>query len=144
MLQQTRDSFPVETNWACPHPNYTSFMASDNVCGDGAGTGLCYSSKLGPIQNPPPDSSQSDGPSWEFANHPGYYENIGYGLSLTQKGSFPYINSGHPGGFNVVMCDGSVHYLKNIIRRYRLRQARHLRWQQAARGPPWQQRCRRL
>jgi len=106
---------PLETNWACPHPNYTSFMASDNVCGDGAGTGLCYSSKLGPIQNPPPDSSQSDGPSWEFASHPGYYENIGYGLSLTQKGSFPYINSGHPGGFNVVMCDGSVHYLKNII-----------------------------
>ena len=39
---------PLRTNWACPHPNYTSFMASDNVCGNGAGTGLCYSSKLGP------------------------------------------------------------------------------------------------
>ena len=50
-----------------------------------------------------------------FANHLGNYENIGYGLSLTQKGGFPYINSGHPGGFNVVMCDGSVHYLRNQI-----------------------------
>ena len=104
------------------------------------GTGLCYSSKLGPIQNAA-GSSQSDGPSWEFASHPGYYENIGYGLSLTQKGSFPYINSGHPGGFNVAMCDGSVHYLKNTIRRHRLRQARHLRGQQAAAAPPGSNRC---
>ena len=104
---------PIETNWACPHPNYTSFMASDNVCGDGAGNGMCYSSKLGPIPNA--DGSLSDGPSWDFANHSGNYENIGYGLNLTTKGSFPYINSGHPGGFNVTMCDGSVHYLKNTI-----------------------------
>ena len=104
---------PVETNWACPHPNFTSFMASDNVCGDGKGDGTCFSSMLGPIQNA--DMSQSDGPSWDFANHLGNYENIGYGLSLTQKGGFPYINSGHPGGFNVVMCDGSVHYLRNQI-----------------------------
>jgi len=104
---------PVETNWSCPHPNFTSFMASDNVCGDGLGNGQCFSSKLGPIQNA--DGSQSDGPSWDFANHPGNYENIGYGLNLTQKGSFPYINAGHPGGFNVTMCDGSVHYLKNTI-----------------------------
>jgi prepilin-type N-terminal cleavage/methylation domain-containing protein/prepilin-type processing-associated H-X9-DG protein len=102
---------PVETNWACPHPNFTSFMASDNVCGDGLGNGLCFSSKLGPIQNA--DGSQTDGPSWDFSNHLGNYENIGYGLNLTQKGGFPYINSGHPGGFNVVMCDGSVHFLRN-------------------------------
>ena len=88
-------------------------MASDNVCGDGLGNGQCFSSKLGPIQNA--DGSQSDGPSWDFANHPGNYENIGYGLNLTQKGSFPYINAGHPGGFNVTMCDGSVHYLRNTI-----------------------------
>ena len=106
---------PVETNWSCPHPNYTSFMASDNVCGDGTGNGQCFSSKLGPIQNS--DGSQSDGSSWDFANHPGTgnWENIGYGLNLTTKGSFPYINSGHPGGFNVTMCDGSVHYLRNTI-----------------------------
>ena len=104
---------PVETNWSCPHPNYTSFMASDNVCGDGAGNGQCYSSKLGPIQNS--DGSQVDGPSWDFANHPGNNENIGYGLNLTTKGTFPYINSGHPGGFNITMCDGSVHYLRNTI-----------------------------
>ena len=30
----------IETNWACPHPAFTSFMASDNVCvrNDGLGT----------------------------------------------------------------------------------------------------------
>ena len=22
----------IQTNWACPHPSFTSFMASDNVC----------------------------------------------------------------------------------------------------------------
>lgn len=104
----------VETNWACPHPNYTSFMASDNVCGDGAGNGQCYSSMLGPTLNPA-TGTQSDGTSWNFANYPGKYENIGYGLTLTMKGSFPYINAGHPGGFNVTMCDGSVHYLRNTI-----------------------------
>jgi len=105
---------PIETNWACPHPNFTAFMASDNVCGDGVGDGTCFSSHLAP---PAIDASgeQHDGASWDFANHPGNFENIGYGLSLTQKGGFPYINSGHPGGFNVVMCDGSVHFLRNNI-----------------------------
>ena len=105
-------------------------MASDNVCGDGLGNGQCFSSKLGPIQNA--DGSQSDGPSWDFANHPGNYENIGYGLNLTQKGSFPYINAGHPGGFNVTMCDGSVHYLRNTISGTVWAKLVHLRRQQAA------------
>ena len=40
----------ITTNWACPHPAFTSFMASDNVCGgsDGLGTsGACFSAGLG-------------------------------------------------------------------------------------------------
>ncbi|QEH38169.1 hypothetical protein OJF2_67670 [Aquisphaera giovannonii] len=105
----------VETNWACPHPNFTSFMASDNVCGgaDGQGTtGACYNAGLGPKNA---TGGQVDGGNWDFANKLGTFENIGYGLSGALKGGFPYINSGHPGGFNVTMCDGSVHYVKNQI-----------------------------
>ena len=105
----------TETNWACPHPAFTSFMASDNVCGgsDGLGTtGACYSANLGATNA---TGGQIDGGNWDFANKLGTYENIGYGLSGALKGSFPYINSGHPGGFNVTMCDGSVHYLTNQI-----------------------------
>jgi len=105
----------IETNWACPHPAFTSFMASDNICGStGAGTSFnCFSANLGPINAP---GGQIDGGSWDFANKLGTYENIGYGLSGgLLKGGFPYINSGHPGGFNVGMCDGSVHFIRNNI-----------------------------
>jgi prepilin-type N-terminal cleavage/methylation domain-containing protein/prepilin-type processing-associated H-X9-DG protein len=104
----------VETNWSCPHPAFTSFMASDNVCGPTTGLGAanCFSSGLGP-QNAA--GGQIDGANWDFANKLGTNENIGLGLNGALKGQFPFINSGHPGGFNAVMCDGSVHYIKNNI-----------------------------
>ena len=106
----------IQTNWSCPHPAFTSFMASDNVCDPSnpvqGTTGTCYSAGLGPVNA---TGGQVDGGNWDFANKLGTYENIGYGLAGAVKGSFPYINSGHPGGFNVVMCDGSVHYLRNQI-----------------------------
>ena len=105
----------TETNWSCPHPSFTSFMASDNVCdpaGTGA-TGTCYIANLGATNAA---GGQVDGANWAYATKQGTYENIGFGLgSGALKGGFPYINSGHPGGFNVVMCDGSVHYLTNQI-----------------------------
>ena len=35
----------ISTNWACPHPNFVAFLASDNICNGGgtgpAGTGSC-------------------------------------------------------------------------------------------------------
>src|SRR5271166_6354032 len=106
----------IETNWACPHPSFTSFMASDNVCDLATplqgNAGTCYSAMLGP-QNV--TGGQNDGANWDYASKLGTYENIGYGLSGALKGGFPYINSGHPGGFNVTMCDGSVHYITNQI-----------------------------
>ncbi len=106
----------TETNWACPHPSFTSFMASDNICDPttplvGA-AGTCYSANLGATNA---TGGQVDGKNWAYANTLGTYENIGYGLGGALKGGFPYINSGHPGGFNVTMCDGSVHYLTNQI-----------------------------
>jgi len=105
----------IETNWSCPHPSFTSFLASDNICGgtDGLGTsGACWSAGLGP-QNA--TGGQIDGANWDFANKLGTFENVGYSVGTALKGAFPYINSGHPGGFNAVMCDGSVHYIRNNI-----------------------------
>jgi prepilin-type N-terminal cleavage/methylation domain-containing protein/prepilin-type processing-associated H-X9-DG protein len=104
----------LESNWACPYPTYSSFIASDNVCDPtGAGTaGTCFKSNLGATTT---TAGQVDGVGWDFANKSGTFENIGIGLGGATKGASPNINSGHPGGFNVVMCDGSVHYLKNNI-----------------------------
>jgi len=106
----------TETNWSCPHPSFTSFMASDNVCDPTTplqgNAGTCYIANLGPLNVA---GGQVDGPNWVYANYLGTYENIGYGLGGALKGGFPYINSGHPGGFNVTMCDGSVHYITNQI-----------------------------
>ncbi|WP_165229751.1 DUF1559 family PulG-like putative transporter [Aquisphaera insulae] len=101
----------IDANWACPHPNFTSFLASDNVCGT---AGTCSTMSLGPVTDTA-SGTQTDGPDWEWANKPGTYENIGYGQNLTIKGSFPFINSGHPTGFNAAMCDGSVHFIRNTI-----------------------------
>ena len=106
----------IETNWACPHPSFTSFMASDNVCDPSTplqgNAGTCYIANLGATNA---TGGQVDGKNWAYANTLGTYENIGYGLGGALKGGFPYINSGHPGGFNVTMCDGSVHYITNQI-----------------------------
>ncbi len=71
----------TETNWACPHPSFTSFMASDNICDPttplvGA-AGTCYSANLGATNVA---GSQVDGKNWVYANTQGTYENIGYGL----------------------------------------------------------------
>ena len=106
----------IQTNWACPHPSFTSFMASDNVCDPTTPlqglAGTCYIANLGATNA---TGGQVDGKNWAYANTLGTYENIGYGLGGALKGGFPYINSGHPGGFNMTMCDGSVHYVTNQI-----------------------------
>src|SRR5271165_2271758 len=106
----------TETNWSCPHPSFTSFMASDNVCDPSTplqgAAGTCYIANLGATNA---TGGQVDGKNWAYANTLGTYENIGYGLGGALKGGFPYINSGHPGGFNMTMCDGSVHYVTNQI-----------------------------
>jgi len=89
----------IETNWACPHPSFTSFYASDNVCGaagDPSGsTGACYNAPLGAYNI---GGVQTDGGGWDKANQStaGNFEFIGVGLSGSLKGSSHYITSGHP------------------------------------------------
>jgi len=96
------------TNWACPHPNFSMFIASDKVC-----LGGCLSAGLKPS-----GGGTVDGPGWARANRRGSYEAINdYGdlLALGLNGSFPYPSSRHPGGINVAMCDGSVKSIKETI-----------------------------
>jgi len=106
----------AQTNWACPLPMFMGFMASDNVC-DGSSAGgspTCIGS--GSCTNLASNGSTGvDGPSWHCANQNGTFENINFGTNLTDKGSSPYPNSGHPGGVNVAMCDGSVHFISNTV-----------------------------
>lgn len=96
----------LETNWAAPFPNFSMFIASDNVCG---GDGKCFSA-FGPTPQ------GSDNVAWAVANSLGTFENINFGAqTLTIEGSSPFINSGHGTGSNFVFCDGSARFIANTI-----------------------------
>ena len=95
----------VQTNWATPMANFCLFIGSDDVC---PADGGCYKGGLMP-------QYQKDGPMWALANKQGTYENINFGQSLTIEGSFPFSNSGHPGGCNMAFCDGGVRFISATI-----------------------------
>ena len=103
----------VPTNWACPHPNFVAFLASDNVC-NGGGTGLAGTGSCG-TSSPGTQGGKTFGPHWANANRPGTHENINAGLKVTEEGGSPYPSSHHPGGVNVVMCDGSARFVAEDI-----------------------------
>jgi prepilin-type N-terminal cleavage/methylation domain-containing protein/prepilin-type processing-associated H-X9-DG protein len=101
----------VETNWASPLASFCLFMGSDNVC---LADGNCCQGGLMPQSTP---QGTIDGAMWAFANQVGTYENINFAWTagLTIKGSFPFSNSGHPGGCNMVFCDGAVRFIPATI-----------------------------
>jgi len=99
------------TNWACPHPNYCGFIASDTVFT--SGTSLTPTTSGG---------VQKDGPGWALANTrnatanaTAAMESINYGTNLADDGSFPYPSSGHNNGINVLFCDGSLKFISDTI-----------------------------
>ena len=100
------------TNWSCPHPNFVGFIASDQVWGFASGAGLASTG------SPPSDA----GTNWKYANFKNTAtaaiaarEAINYGLNLGDEGSFPYANSNHAGGVNVLFCDGSAKFVSDSI-----------------------------
>jgi prepilin-type processing-associated H-X9-DG protein len=95
----------TETNWACPLPNFCAFIGAPAVCGS---SGNCISGTL-------QAQGEIDGPAWQYANKLGTYENINFGQNLSMEGSFPFSSSGHPGGCNMVFCDGAVRFISMTL-----------------------------
>jgi prepilin-type N-terminal cleavage/methylation domain-containing protein/prepilin-type processing-associated H-X9-DG protein len=100
------------TNWACPHPNFMGFTASDRVFTSGH--------SLLPVMQT--SGQQIDGAGWALANTKNILvdavaglEGINYGANLPDDGSFPFAMSNHNGGINVLFCDGSLKFISDTI-----------------------------
>jgi len=108
-------SVNLETNWAAPLPTFVMFIGSSNVCSTTVPlvTGTTLNCTVGSGLLMP--VGDLDGPTWSLANKIGTYENIGFGQNLTIEGSFPFSNSNHPGGTNMMFCDGGVRFITNTI-----------------------------
>lgn len=92
----------AEANWACPHPNIIGFIGSDNICGT---TGVCSGTRPTPNE---------EWPGWDFANDRNNKEGINSDPDAPE-GLSPFLSSGHSGGVNAVMVDGSVRFIKETV-----------------------------
>jgi len=100
-------SASVESNWAAPWPNFSMFIGSDDIC---AGSTDCTASF--PMAG---YTNAGDQEAWRLANQIGTFENLGYGQTLSIKGTFPFVTSGHANGSNYAFCDGSVRFINNTL-----------------------------
>jgi prepilin-type N-terminal cleavage/methylation domain-containing protein/prepilin-type processing-associated H-X9-DG protein len=108
----------VRTNWACPLPNFCMFIGSSNVCGVGGGSSKDCSSVS-------PAANTSLNQDWGYPSNGWYQTNnrtttgnfdyIQFGQNLTDEGTFPFANSGHPNGGNYAFCDGAVRFITSTI-----------------------------
>jgi prepilin-type N-terminal cleavage/methylation domain-containing protein/prepilin-type processing-associated H-X9-DG protein len=99
------------TNWACPHPNFIGFIASDKVCGANGTPGDCSTG----LQPTTTGGVQTDGPAWTMANVKSTNEYINHGATITAEGQSPFPSSYHSDGVNVLFCDGATRYITNTI-----------------------------
>lgn len=91
-----------ETNWACPHPNVIGFIGSDNICGS---SGVCNAVRA---------NQNADWTGWEEANDRNNKEGINADIDAPE-GMSPFLSSGHSGGVNVVMADGSTRFISQTV-----------------------------
>jgi prepilin-type processing-associated H-X9-DG protein len=114
----------IDTNWAAPQPAFSMFIGSPAVClPAGAVTGTTYDCTAGQLApasvatGAGTASGDADGVNWHNASRVGTYQNINFGFSsgLTIEGSFPFTNSGHPGGSNMMFADGAVRFVTSTI-----------------------------
>jgi prepilin-type processing-associated H-X9-DG protein len=111
----------LPTNWATPMPQFSMFIGSSNVCtrtvpATAATTLDCMAGGISPAQLRLLAATDTrDGPAWSHANKLGTFENINFGQTLTAEGSFPFSNSGHSDGCNMMFCDGSVRIIPSSI-----------------------------
>jgi prepilin-type N-terminal cleavage/methylation domain-containing protein/prepilin-type processing-associated H-X9-DG protein len=103
----TNYSNSLNTNWACPLPNWTSFIGPSNVCGVPTAVD-CTAGQLAP-------TNDFDGLGWSLANKTGTFANINGGQNLTVEGEYPFSNSAHPSGCNMGFCDGGVRFISATI-----------------------------
>jgi len=103
----------VTTNWACPLPNFCMFIGSPKVCGT---AGTCATSPV-VLQADFSTNPPTDGSYWSEANKNSTANNdyINGGQNLTTEGTFPFSNSGHPAGCNMVFTDGSARFISATI-----------------------------
>ncbi len=104
----------IRTNWACPHPNFCMFVASD----------VAATQAISSAQGTTPDGV-NDNVGWKYANYRiagtgntqtyADQESINFGQTLSEEGSFPYPLSNHNGGINTLFCDGSVKFINETI-----------------------------
>jgi prepilin-type processing-associated H-X9-DG protein len=115
----------LETNWAAPQPSFSMFIGSPSVCWPAGGTYTsttydCTQGQLAPASvtsGAGTASGDTDGVNWHNASKVGTYQNINYGFAngLTIEGSFPFTNSGHSGGSNMMFADGAVRFITSNI-----------------------------
>lgn len=111
------------TNWACPLPTYCMFIGSPMVCSSSPSTAAAKGSTLACGANgvlnayANPSNPNDTSTMWLQANVNSNFNGdyINGGQNVVIKGSYPFTNSGHPSGSNMVFCDGAARFISATI-----------------------------